>query len=275
MKPSGISLWLVLMALAPCGAQAQIAIGADAGLYSDYVWRGLTYTNRFVIQPDAYVATAFGGTAASAGVWANVEPGQYDGATDISEGGGLSGPDLTEWNWWVELSGSAGRHRIAGGVTGYQYPNQAGRTSGLNTIELYGRAQLALPLRPRVSLYWDVDHYRGLYAEGSLMQPVPVSPRVSLELGALAGFAEGLAAGNGAARYASDGLTHLDFSLATTLQTAGLSIRPALHLQVSTDDATQITRRSDCGGPACPLYGADTKIWFGARVSWYRPLNVR
>lgn len=273
-RQTRITLCLALAALIPGGAQAQLALGADLGLHSDYVWRGLTYSNRFVIQPDAYLATAFGSTSASAGLWANIEPGQYDGATDISEGGGQAGPDLTEWNWWLELGRPLGRHRIAGGVTGYQYPNEAGLTSDLNTTELYARAALALPLSPRLSLYWDVDQYRGVYAEGSLMHPLPISRRTNLELGALAGVSSGLGSGGPAARYAGDGLTHLDFSLATTLQTAGLSIRPALHVQVSADDATKITRREDCGTGSCLFHSANTKIWFGARVSWYRPVAV-
>lgn len=258
----------------PLPARAQLAVGADAGLYSDYVWRGLTYTNRLVLQPDAYLATAFGGTSASVGLWANIEPGRYDGATDISEGGGLAGPDLTEWNWWVELGRPLGRHRIAAGVTGYRYPNDARLTADLNTLELYAKTQFSLPFSPRLSGYWDVDTYGGFYLEGSLTQPVPVSRRFRLDAGVLAGVSAGLS-GSGAARYASDGLTHIDLSLATAVPAGSLIIRPALHLQFSADEATKITRREDCGGAGCPFHRSDTKIWFGARISWYRPLNLR
>jgi hypothetical protein len=267
--------FLLALALSmPAPAPAQVAVGADLGVYSDYVWRGQTYSNRFVIQPGAWLATAFGSTSASAGLWANVEPGQYDGDTDISEGGGQAGPDLTEWNWWLELGRPLGKHRIAGGVTGYRYPNSAGFTSDFNTMDLYARASLGIPLNPRLSLYWDVDQYRGVYAEGSLMQPIPVSRRVHLEFGALAGVSSGLG-GDPAARYAGDGLTHFDLSLATTLLTGGVSVRPALHVQLSADDAAKITRREDCGVAPCPFHSTDTRIWFGARVSWYRPVAVR
>jgi hypothetical protein len=63
---------------------AQVTIGADAALNSAYNWRGLSLTNKPVIQPDLWLS-AYGFTA---GVWANIEPTKYDGATDISETGG-------------------------------------------------------------------------------------------------------------------------------------------------------------------------------------------
>ncbi|MEA2713758.1 MAG: hypothetical protein QOK27_1719, partial [Gemmatimonadales bacterium] len=31
---------------------AQVTVGADLGAFSSYVWRGITYTNKFVLQPD-------------------------------------------------------------------------------------------------------------------------------------------------------------------------------------------------------------------------------
>lgn len=251
----------------PCGAQ--VALGADVGLYSNYIWRGVTYTNRFVVQPDAWVATAIDGINLSTGVWANVEPGQYDEDTDISQGGGLAGPDLTEWNWWLEAGTALGPHQVAAGITGYRFPNDSGLTSSSNTAELFARAQFDLPLNPRLGLFYDVDRYNGVYAELALSQQARLSPKLLLDLGALAGVSSGLE------RFATDGLTHLDFSAATTFRTSGIALRPVVHLQFNVDDFTEFTENGVCGvvAPCAPPTTSDTKLWFGVRASWYRPVG--
>jgi hypothetical protein len=77
-------------------ATAQVTLGADAAFNSAYVWRGLSLTNNFVIQPDLYLTFPISSTALTVGGWANIEPSKYDEVPDdISEGGGLAGPDLT------------------------------------------------------------------------------------------------------------------------------------------------------------------------------------
>src|SRR3977135_3192694 len=76
--------------------QAQVTVGADLGAFSSYVWRGITYTNKFVLQPDAYLTFPTGPASFTAGGWFNIEPGKYDGPTDLSEGGGASSFDVAE-----------------------------------------------------------------------------------------------------------------------------------------------------------------------------------
>ena len=85
-------------------AAAQVTVGADLGLFSDYVWRGITYTNKFVLQPDVYLTIPTGPASFTAGGWFNIEPGKYDGATDISESGGESSFDVAEFDWWGEFN---------------------------------------------------------------------------------------------------------------------------------------------------------------------------
>lgn len=266
----GISALAILaVAGTPRPGSGQVALGADLGLLSSYVWRGVTYTNRFVVQPDAWIATVIEGMNISTGVWANIEPGQYDDDTDISQGGGQAGPDLTEWNWWLEAGTALGSHEVAGGVTGYRFPNDAGLTSASNTAEIYARAQFDLPLRPWLGVFYDVDRYHGVYAELAISHLVPLSPQLQLDLGALAGVSSGFE------RFRGDGLTHFDISAATTFHTAGLALRPVVHLQFGVDDFTTITENGVCGvvGSCAPQKTSDTKLWFGVRASWYRPFG--
>src|SRR5262245_561460 len=73
---------------APARAQT---VGADLGLYSSYVWRGLSLTNKPVMQPDVYVTFPAGKASLTVAAWANIDLRRYDDPeNDISESGGLS-----------------------------------------------------------------------------------------------------------------------------------------------------------------------------------------
>jgi hypothetical protein len=83
-------------------ATAQVTLGADAAFNNAYVWRGLSLTNNFVIQPDLYLSIPISSTSLTAGGQTS-SPASTTMQHDISEGGGLAGPDLTEFDWWAEL----------------------------------------------------------------------------------------------------------------------------------------------------------------------------
>jgi uncharacterized protein Gcw-chp len=170
---------------------AQVTVGADLGAFSSYVWRGITYTNKFVLQPDLYLTVPAGPASFTAGGWFNIEPGKYDGATDISEGGGQSSFDVAEFDWWGEVGYPVGKVSLTAGVTGYRFPNNAGFTKIFNTVEIYGKAALDAPLSPKLAVWYDVDKVKGAYFEGSISHTLPASEKVSVTLGALAGFSAG------------------------------------------------------------------------------------
>jgi hypothetical protein len=65
-------------------AQAQATVGVDASLFSSYVWRGLTFTNKPVLEPDLYVTIPAGNASFTLGGWANLDLGKYDDAKTIS-----------------------------------------------------------------------------------------------------------------------------------------------------------------------------------------------
>lgn len=253
----------VLAALASATpATAQTTIGWDAALFSSYVWRGVTYTNKPVLQPDLWVTFPLGKASLTAGGWANIDIGKYDDPNnDISESGGSSAFNFAEFDWWGEIGVPVGVATLTAGVTGYHYPNDFGLTSAANTIEVYGKAALDVPLSPKLSGYYDVDKIKGLYLEGSVSHGLPVGAN-TLTLGALAGWTGGQEVStdpNESANFATDGITHIDLSASLGFSVGSLTITPSVHGVFGQDLATKFTS---------PTNQADFKVWGGVTISW-------
>lgn len=241
---------------------AQTTIGLDAGLYSKYVWRGLTFTNKPVIQPDIWVSFPISSAALTVGAWFNIEPTKYDGNNDISEGGGAAGPDVAEFDWWADITKTFGTATVTVGATGYRFPNDFGYTSASNTVEIYGKLALGVPiLSPKINAYYDVDKVKGLYVEGSISHSVPVSPAVSITFGVLAGWSNGMQPSSDKSfNFADDGLTHVDVSASTGFSLGPLSVAPQFHFVINADNGTRFNSPKD--------FNEGTKVWFGAAISW-------
>ena len=251
----------------PRSAPAQATVGADLGLFSGYVWRGISVTNRPVGQPNAYVAFPAGGTTVTVGGWANVDLGRYDGSDDFSQSGGVSSFDLAEFDPWAEVSVPAGKATLTGGVVGYVFPNDFGATEDLNTWELYGKVGLAVPLSPKLAVYYDIDKVKGAYIEGSVAHSVPLGS-VSLSLGALAGVSAGQAEADDPEElnnFFENGFTHLDLSAGVPFSAGIFSLTPVIHLVVNGDEITKFTSPGD---------ESDVKLWGGLTISWSRALGA-
>lgn len=261
-------------------AAAQVSMAANVGAFSSYVWRGVTYTNRFVVQPDASVTIPVKQASLTGGVWANIEPARYDGFGDISESGGLKDFDVAEVDWFGEIGiPMAKRATLTLGITGYIFPNDEGLTSISNSVELYGRAELIGALNPTASLYYDVGKVRGAYLEGGLSHPFAIGQHTSLTLGALAGVSAGQDADLDAtgepqaeaSNFEKNGFTHADVWTSADITAGALTITPAVHVIVTGDDATKVSefvRAPVTGEPEPNRTG--TKLWFGVTVGWAR-----
>jgi hypothetical protein len=249
-------------------AAAQVTVGWDAAVFSSYVWRGVTYTNKPVFQPDLYLTIPAGKASITAGGWANIDIGKYDGSTDISESGGASAFNFAEFDWWGEIGVPVGKATLTAGATGYYFPNDVGFTKASNTIELYGKAALDVPLSPKVSAYYDVDKVKGLYVEGGVSHGFPVGTN-TLTLGALAGWTGGqeFSTSDKSFNFADNGLTHVDLSASMGFSAGALSITPSIHGVITNDKATKITK----------LDALDTgfKVWGGVTISWSKELGAK
>ncbi|HEX7335799.1 MAG TPA: hypothetical protein VF252_01225, partial [Gemmatimonadales bacterium] len=131
-RDSGVRAVFALAGLLlPATAGGQVTVTGDAGAFNAYVWRGVTLTNQFVLQPDLYLTIPAGGGSVVLGGWGSIEAGQYnDPANDLSEGGGTSSFNATEVDLWAEYSRALGSALTGtfGGVL-YLFPNEAGLTN--------------------------------------------------------------------------------------------------------------------------------------------------
>ena len=251
---------------APASAQT---VGADLSLFSSYVWRGLSLTNKPVAQPDLYVTFPAGKASVTLGGWATIDLGKYDDPDDdFSESGGESAFNFAEFDPWAEVSFPVGeKTTLTAGATAYIYPNDAGLTSDFNTVEVYGKAAFDVPLSPKLAVWYDVDKVDGAYFEGSISHTLPASEKVSVVLGALAGFNAGQHAdfdssGDPQAdffNFADNGFTHLDLSAGVPLSAGVFSITPVIHFLINGDDFVKLTS---------PTNDSDVKLWGGVTVSW-------
>jgi Bacterial protein of unknown function (Gcw_chp) len=258
----------ILLAAPARVAQAQTEIGAQLDLFSSYVWRGVSLTNKPVVQPDVWVSFPAGNASITAGGWANIDLGKYDDPeNDISESGGLSAFNFAEFNPYAEVSFGTGKATLTGGIVGYIYPNDlddapnGGYDSSINTWEFYGKVGFDVPLAPELSIYYDFDKVKGAYIEGAASHSVPLGESHTLDLGGLVGLSvgQGFDADDESFNFADDGLTHLDFSAGVPLTAGVFSITPVLHFQISADDATKLTSNVD---------ESDVKLWGGVSIGW-------
>jgi hypothetical protein len=256
----------ILLAAPPRGAHAQTEIGAQLDLFSSYVWRGVSLTNKPVAQPDLWISFPAGNASITAGGWANIELGKYDDPDDdISESGGLSAFNFAEFNPYAEVSFGAGKATLTGGIVGYVYPNDtdAGLNSDFNTWEVYGKVGFDVPLAPEISLYYDIDKVNGAYLEGAVSHSVPLGEKHTVDLAALVGLSAGQDfdpdSDDFTNNFEDNGITHLDFSAGVPLTAGILSITPVLHFQISVDDVPKFTSPTD---------ESDVKLWGGVSIGW-------
>lgn len=266
---AGFVLFGALAGATPGHTQA--TFGVDLDLFSSYVWRGVTYTNKPVAQPAVWVSFPAGNASITAGGWANIDLGKYDNASDISESGGTSAFNFAEFDPYAEVSFPVGKATLTGGVTAYIYPNDdPGFTSDANTVEIYGKVGLDAPLAPELSVYYDVDKIKGAYIEAGVSHSLPASEKISVDLGAVAGFSAGQGIpddplSDESFNFADNGLTHFDLSAGVPFSAGVFSITPVLHVVINVDDATKVTKFDETTGLP---NSKDVKLWGGVSFSW-------
>ena len=265
----GGAAFVIMSALVTVPLHAQATYGVDLDVFSSYVWRGLSLTNKPVAQPAVWVSFPAGSASITVGGWSSIDLGKYDDPNDdISESGGTSAFNFAEFDPYAEVGYTVGKTTLTGGVTAYIYPNDLGLTKDLNTVEIYAKAGLDVPLSPQLSIYYDVDKVKGAYLEGSISHSLPASEKISIDLGATAGFSAGQDADFDALgvpqaeffNFADNGFTHLDISAGVPFSAGAISITPVLHLVITGDDFTKVTSPTNIDTGA--------KVWGGLSFSW-------
>lgn len=264
--------------------RVQYVVSSDVVLASRFMWRGLTRSNHWVVQPDLYATVGKQGwvstaldvslVAISTGVWANVEL-MSSAPGDLSDlGAGQRG--LSEVNPWVQFTMEQYGQEFTAGFTSYFYlgdaSRPASRNSEANTSEFYAAWRVVDEIvEPTFGWWFDPFYTMGSYVETGLLfklsgMPLPI-PRAGLDpffgvvhLGVVAGWSAGQAVNlnkpTEGAHFVENGLTHVEFSLASSMLVAKRwFIEPSLHLQINHDEAT---RRLN----AVPLESDHGLVWW-------------
>jgi len=140
---------------------------------SQYVSRGFELSkDSIVLQPSATVAYK----GFSANIWGNEDTNVYVRGAEGAGSNNWTETDLTlAYDWTLGPVGL---------TAGYIYYSLIGS----DTQEVYGRAALHTLLTPTLTVYRDYDHFAGWYATFGVSHPVPITEKISLNLGAQVGF---------------------------------------------------------------------------------------
>lgn len=184
------------------------------GVYSQYIWRGFEMSrDSVVIQPSMTVAYK----GFSANLWGNLDTDPY------SEGGdepkNWNETDLTlAYGWDMDLVSLS---------VGYIYYSL---DSVDDTQEFFVSATLATILNPTLTIYRDVDSYRGWYLTLGISHSIPIHEEITLDLAAQAGYLSA----DDASTYADPGdpnKSYRDFHDGTL--SVGLTIPVTPHITVN------------------------------------------
>lgn len=250
----------LLAAALPLALAAQTTVMSDVAVFSRYEWRGITFANRPVLQPDLIVTTQAAGGAFTSGAWANLELAGYAGPNDISVVAGQLGTAVTAYAFWTEYSRPIGRASVTLGTNGYLYPHANAAAVTYNTVEPYAKLAISAPLAPRVAVYYDAVRVRGTYAEAAVSQAVPAGVGRSVLLTATVGASSGQSPRpDRTAYYEHDGITAVDFAAATSVTRGLFTVTPTVHLTFGRDAYTRVVS---------PTLARGTKVWFGGTMTW-------
>ncbi len=281
-------LVMAVLALAT-GARAQeeaaeepepaFTIGADLALNSRYMFWGLTLSNKPVWQPDLWVSWS----GFTLGVWGNFEIDDQSDASDFTTGGDRTGN--TEIDYWLEYAHQFGAAATKFGVVRWTYnedntgtlapyatqENFPGLDNGpdIDSTEIYAAVTFSeAPLSPNLTLYYDIDLYRGLFGWVSFSHGFDIKGK-TLTLGALGGFTVGQDnfGDEDIPLFADEGVTHADLSVSMAFPAGAFTITPNAHLQFNFDDATRITSGTETDD--------DVVFTFGATIAWSQGIGSK
>lgn len=260
-------LWPALLAASPLAVAAQTSVAANATLASNYVWRGVTFTNASVVQPRASVTRS--GSLGSVGFSAsgNVEPTTAAAPNAIRQGGshaGLNELDLAA-QWGRPFAGAT----LTAGWIGYRFSEESTSMSDIyNTDEVWAGVRLdSLPFSPSIAAYHDVGVVGGTYLEGSLSRGARVWHQPTT-FSVVAGWSAGQEQRRDSDAFYNfnrSGLTHVDLGATSTFKVGTLALTPTAHLQLS--PAGQNTR---VAGALPGNRNEALKGWVGFDIGWAR-----
>ena len=144
-----IILIIVLVACTPLIAQDKLEVTTRIDYYSQYVWRGQSVTDDFVLQPS--ISTRYKNFTFSA--WGNLE------TTNVND----KQWKFTETDFTIDYSNYFSKEMpkigYSFGLINYDFPN----TDFDNTTELYAGINVEMFLNPYIKIFRDIDEADGTY----------------------------------------------------------------------------------------------------------------
>lgn len=222
----------------PGPAAAEGEASASMGVYSNYVWRGQTLSDKMVAQPT--VGMSYKGFGVN--LWSN-----YD----------IDGEQLNETDFTLNYAGSAGKF---GYDVGYIYYGLDGIE---DTQELYLGVSYDVLLSPSATLYYDVDEGDGGFLVLAIGHSIPVSETIAIDLGAdVTANLDNAIMGVGEDGEGFTGFYNADLTVGTSIPFAGAWSVDALlaySFPLGSDAETAIAGAS--------VDGEDSVFWGGLGVS--------
>ncbi len=127
-----------------------LSFGAEAGIYSRYIWRGLEVNDQGVFQPEAWISLA----GLQAGIWGNLE------LTDTLDNRGK----FTELDYFFSYTHDFDFLSATLIYLYYDYPNtDEEKTQEIGIVLESGERLLA-----GAEVFWDFDQADGFYAKASV-----------------------------------------------------------------------------------------------------------
>ena len=165
-KPLLIALTGILAAISatPVLALGPLDVEAELPVYSKYIWRGMNNTNDWVLQPSVEV----GILGFTLGVWTNMD------LTDVNFEEG----EFKEIDYSLGYRLGLAIVELGAGFVFYDYPDH----SRDNTSEFYLVGKVNVLLSPTLTLYQDIDKYKGAYWEASIEYGFQVGESVNIDL---------------------------------------------------------------------------------------------
>jgi uncharacterized protein (TIGR02001 family) len=170
-KLTAFALACVLAATfaAPVLAAGPLDVRAELPVYSKYVWRGMVQTDDPVLQPSVDLGL-FG---FQLGFWGNLD------MTDVNSSDFADTEwKFTEIDWMLGYKLGLPLVELGAGFLWYTYPED----TGAETVEFYVGAKANVILSPSLTVYQDLDAFKGAYWDATIGHDVGVGESGTLQL---------------------------------------------------------------------------------------------
>jgi hypothetical protein len=190
-KIAGVIAIVAAVCMSSVSAKAgDVAVTSGVDFYSAYVWRGMTFNDGFVAQPNINIAKS----GVNLNVWGNVDLSDYDGALESGE---MSEVDVT-----LNYGFSLGKVSTTVGYIEYLYPTtESGGIPGTREVYLSLGLPLFAGLSTALDTYYDFDELEEYYSKLSFSYGLGINDKTTLTAGASAAYAGDAYCGDGEAGF--------------------------------------------------------------------------